>query len=312
MAGGAAAVGRVRLVEVLIGAVCAGGRRLARVRLEIAGMDPVAGLRRLVLQAVDPELLEAVVGPDLVPAWVAPLRAQYVRFQRAYPADWVDVEKVWRQQRARWRGALGAAGSQAACLARGYPERAGRGASALGVRSRRVAGRGVAGVPSEPSVAPSVAPLVHSPTPAGRAPAPAADEEAVVAGALVDGVLDDSEDSPAVSAAHPPGAAGAGSVNGVLPNPVQRPRSAAYERRRSDRASAGGDTVVPPSTPVLSGRPGELVERLVEAMLHSRARVEAVRRVWIAADGVPGGWDLWALDPLVLERLRAPERAPRR
>ena len=275
-------------------------------------MDPAAGLRRLVLQAVDPELLEAVVGPDLVPAWVAPLRAQYVRFQRAYPADWVDVEKVWRQQRARWRGALGVAGSQAACLARGYPERADRGASAPGVRSRRVAGSGVAGVPSEPSVAPSVAPLVHRPTPAGRAPAPAADEEAVVAGSLVDGVLDDAEDSPTVSAAHPPGAAGAGSVNGVLPNPAQRPRSAAYERRRNDLASAGGDTVVPPSTLVLSGRPGELVERLVEAMLHSRARVEAVRRVWIAADGVPGGWDLWALDPLVLERLRAPDRAPRR
>ena len=336
MAGGAAGGGRVRLVEVLIGALCAGGRRLARVRSEIAGMDPAAGLRRLVLQAVDPELLEAVVGPDLVPAWVAPLRAQYVRFQRAYPADWVDVEKVWRQQRARWRGASGAAGSRAACLARGYPERADRGASAPGVRSRRVAGSGVAGVPSERSVLPSGAPLVHRPTPAGRAPAPAADEEPVVAGSLVEEVLDEpedsppvpaayaplalesfhesslKEDSPPVPAAYAPGAAGAGSVQGVVPNPAQRGRSAAYERRRDDRASAVGDTVVPSSTLVLSGRPGELAERLVEAMQHSRARVESVRRVWIAADGVPGGWDLWALDPLVLERLRTPDRAPRR
>ena len=133
-----------------------------------------------------------------------------------------------------------------------------------------------------------------------------------MAGSLVDGVLDGLEDSPAVSAAHPPDAAGAGSVNGGVPNPSQRPRSAAYERRRNDRASADGDTVAAPSTLVLSGRPGELVERLVEAMLHSRARVESVRRVWIAADGVPGGWDLWALDPLVLERLRAVDRAPRR
>ena len=312
MAGGAVGGGRVRLVEVLIGAVCAGGRRLARVRSEIAGMDPAAGLRRLVLQAVDPELVEAVVGPDLSAAWVVPLRAQYVRFQRAYPADWVDVEKVWRQQRARWRGASGAAGSQSARLARGYQERADGRTSASGLRSHRVAGRGVASVPSGPSVSPSGVPLVHRPTPVGRAPAPAADEEAVVAGSLVDGVLDDSEDSPAVSAAHPPGAAGAGSVNGVLPNPAQRSRSAAYERRRNDRASVGGDTVAPPSTLVLSGRPGELVERLVEAMQHSRARVESVRRVWIAAGGVPGGWDLWALDPLVLERLRAPYRAQRR
>ena len=128
-----------------------------------------------------------------------------------------------------------------------------------------------------------------------------------MAGSLVDEVLDGPEDS-----AHPPAAAGAGSVHGVVLNPAQGPRSAAYDHHRGDRASAGGDTVVPSSTLVLSGRPGELVERLVEAMQHSRARVESVRRVWIAAEGAPGGWDLWALDPLVLERLRAPDRTRRR
>ena len=64
-------------------------------------MDAGDGVKRLVLQAVDPELLEAVVGPRLAPAWVKPLRAQYARFKQAYPADWVDVENVWRKQRAR-------------------------------------------------------------------------------------------------------------------------------------------------------------------------------------------------------------------
>ena len=39
----------------------------------------------------------------LAPAWVKPLRAQYARFEQAYSADWVDVEKVWRKQRARWQ-----------------------------------------------------------------------------------------------------------------------------------------------------------------------------------------------------------------
>jgi hypothetical protein len=34
---------------------------------------------------------------------VEPLRAQYSRFKQAYPKDWVDVEKVWRKQRERWR-----------------------------------------------------------------------------------------------------------------------------------------------------------------------------------------------------------------
>ena len=91
-----------QLVQILIGAVCAGGSRLSRVRSEFERMDAGEGVKRLVLQAVDPELLEAVVGPRLAPAWVKPLRAQYARFKQAYPADWVDVEKVWRQQRARW------------------------------------------------------------------------------------------------------------------------------------------------------------------------------------------------------------------
>ena len=92
-----------QLVPILIGAVCAGGARLSRVRSEFERMDAGQGVKRLVLQAVDPELLEAVVGPQLAPAWVKPLRAQYARFKQAYPADWVDVEKVWREQRARWR-----------------------------------------------------------------------------------------------------------------------------------------------------------------------------------------------------------------
>ena len=91
------------MVQILIGAVCAGGSRLSRVRSEFERMDAGAGVKRLVLPAVDPELLEAVVGPQLAPAWVKPLRARYARFKQAYPADWVDVEKVWREQRARWR-----------------------------------------------------------------------------------------------------------------------------------------------------------------------------------------------------------------
>ena len=91
------------LTENLIGAVCAGGSRLSRVRSQFERMDAGDGVKRLVLQAVDPELLEVVVGPRLAPAWVKPLRAQYARFKQAYPADWVDVEEVWRKQRARWR-----------------------------------------------------------------------------------------------------------------------------------------------------------------------------------------------------------------
>ena len=50
---------RPQVVEILIGAVCAGGSRLSRVRSEFERMDAGKGVKRLVLQAVDPELLEA-------------------------------------------------------------------------------------------------------------------------------------------------------------------------------------------------------------------------------------------------------------
>ena len=92
-----------QLVEILIGAVCTGGSRLSRARSDFERMNAGKAMKRLVLHAVDPELLEAVVGPQLAPAWVKPLRAHYARFKQKYPADWVDVEKTWQEQRARWQ-----------------------------------------------------------------------------------------------------------------------------------------------------------------------------------------------------------------
>ena len=92
-----------RVVEVLIGAVRDGGERLARARSDFERLDPNDGLKRLVRQAVDPELLETVVGPRLTSMWVDPLRAQYARFKQTRPAEWEEVEKTWREQRNRWR-----------------------------------------------------------------------------------------------------------------------------------------------------------------------------------------------------------------
>ena len=63
-----------QLVPILIGAVCAGGSRLSRVRSEFERMDAGKGMKRLVPQAVDPELLEAVVGPLLGTAGAMPVQ----------------------------------------------------------------------------------------------------------------------------------------------------------------------------------------------------------------------------------------------
>ena len=336
MPGGERAGGtRARLVEVLIGAVCAGGRRLARVRSEFEGMDPAASLRRLVLQAVDPELLAVVVGSELAPAWVVPLRAQYRRFQQAYPADWVDVEKVWREQRVRWRRSGSSAGSgSSGAVARAYPERASPGeASGRAAPSRAVTPRRAARPASAPVSGRPAAP-VHRPTPAGVPAVHGPDEEPLAAApdAVLDGMVDEMVDETADAGAGQQGvreersareAAGGGRpppplpsprsavVNGVPVEPAVSPGRAGSGQPvrarvpRSGSSSAAGDRIVAP------GAAGDLLERLARAMLDSRASVESVRRVWIDADGAAGGWDLWALDPAVLDRVRAlfPARA---
>jgi len=307
---------RVQLVEVLIGALCAGGPRLSRVRSEFERMDAVAGLKRLVLQAVDPELLAAVVGPRLSPAWVEPLRAQYARFKQAYPADWVDVEKVWREQRARWRrsggtAASGSAGSQAA--ARGYPERGVRDAGRA--VSPRAVPRSSPGAPAA-RPAPKVSP-VHRPVPAGVAavhepgvepvvapPDPVVSgEAAAAAAAAARGAVrkpDAAWESPRADVAASSDSVSGRAVNGAPADPPVAPRPAVEaERVPRDVGACSDDARI-----VLSGEAGALVERLLRAMADSRARVESVRRVWIDADGVVGGWDLWSLEVAAIDRVR--------
>jgi len=332
---------RVQLVEVLIGAVCAGGPRLLRVRSEFERMDAADGLKRLVLQAVDPELLAAVVGPRLFAAWVEPLRVQYARFKQAYPADWVDVEKVWREQRARWRRPEGAGAASAGPVSRGSGSSGSQGA-ARGYPARGVSAAGRAAPPrggGRPSpAAPAARPasresVAHRPVPAGVAAVHDLDVEPVVAppDRVVSGeVAADVADvdaaaaagwearkrDPAAKPAKPApadaeaagGSASGGGLNGVSADPPAPPRPAGAADRVPRRAAdSAGDAHI-----VFSGKAGALVERLLGAMRDSRARVESVRRVWIDADGVSGGWDLWALDPAVIDRVPGLQRGVER
>ena len=98
-----------------------------------------------------------------------------------------------------------------------------------------------------------------------------------------------------------------GGVNGAAVALPAAPRPVAGAGAVRDGAASSDDARI-----VLSGGAGALVERLLQAMADSRARVDSVRRVWIDADGVVGGWDLWALDPAVLDRVRALRRGVER
>ena len=94
---------RVKLVEVLIQAAHDGGFRLSQARSDLKRMNAGDKLEQLVRTAVDPELLAAVAGPRLASTWVDPLRAKYAGVKQAHPLEWLDVEKVWKEQRNRWR-----------------------------------------------------------------------------------------------------------------------------------------------------------------------------------------------------------------
>ncbi len=333
MAESAGARKRVDLVEVLIGAVCAGGPRLARARSDFEEMDPSnKGIERLMRSVVDPELLAAVVGPRLVPVWVEPLRARFAWFRQTYPADWVDVEKVWRQQRARWRRPAAGAGSGSAAVAtgsrvrsRGYPHRDPEPPRAGPVRAGRRSAPVLRG--ERPATQP---PPAHRPVPASVAAVDDPDVEPVVAppdpvasGEVAAELADEAarqvregDEAPKAVAARKPapppdpgvarGPVPGGGVNGVpaAPPPAPRPAVAASSSRG---APSSEDARI-----VLSGGAGSLVDRFLRAMADSRAQVDSVRRVWIDADGLVGGWDLWALDMTVADRVRALQRGRER
>ena len=167
-------------------------------------------------------------------------------------------------------------------------------------------------------------PRVHRPVPAGVAPLAdpevepvAAPPDPVLSGELADevaaeAVRQEREATPPVpvvdgspSGGHVPRRA----VNGlpaVPPSPPPSVRSVPAPAARSPVAASDDARIV------LSGGAGALVERLLQAMADSRVQVDAVRRVWIEADGLVGGWDLWALDPAVADRVRQLQRVRER
>ncbi len=317
---------RGRLADALVVAVVSGGSRLAAVRGRFAKADPRESMRRLVIDAVDPELLEAVVGPALAPRWVPLLEAQYRRFELAYPADWPDVEQAWRAQRRKWRRRPAAAAGPRP-LSRPYPERDPATSTAPAGRAAPPRGRSTGPRP-RPEAAGQAVTLAASPAPFGRAPAAGPGEESVAAPAEVD-----TGGGAAALAEEIAREDGRGPAREEPPRAGQ-----AAERDRSSRPASGGrplsDPPAPPDrlkeqsaeplSPAARAAPGGprasagaggeppvlLVERLLDAILTSREAVDAVRSAFLEAAGGAGGWHAWRLPPHVCDRLR--ERARER
>ena len=302
-----AAPARASLPEALIRAVVAGGETLRRVRRSFLAQSPDQHLQNLLVQVVDPELLLAVVGPDHEDRWIVPLRTRYAIFKRKYPADWFDVEKVWKLQRAQWRRPAGGDGRRS----RDYPA-ASDSASQLRVGSagpnRRA--RAPRSVPTARRAA--GAPAVRH-VPYGRAPDAAPDEVVVTVAAEVDTDPD------------------------LVPVPRVDPadRDAPRDRRRQsapDVAGSGSDAGVsgfgprrgapaappPPDVRVSSLEPGGPpadpsdyhLDRFIDLMLDSVGSLDDLIRGWRDGGFGPAGWRAFEICAQHVARLR--ERVPDR
>ena len=115
------------MVEILL----AGGEPLDDLRKLFSRLDPGMYLNALLVQAVDPDLLEHILPPAEASRWVPTLRARYVALRRHFPAPFLTVDQDWTRQRARWQSGGGAALEQPA--------------------DRRVDARDGAGAPAPPS-----------------------------------------------------------------------------------------------------------------------------------------------------------------
>ena len=75
---------------------------LQGLRTRFRGLDPVADIRPLVVELIDPQLLRVALGPELGPVWAPALEKIYGVMRDRHPAHFHDVHASWRRQRDYW------------------------------------------------------------------------------------------------------------------------------------------------------------------------------------------------------------------
>ena len=284
---------------------------------------------QVVMNALDPLLLQAVLGPAESARWLPLLREHYVQVQACYPAEFSDVETSWAGQREWWLQFV----EQVDEAADPSPASSGGGSAPApdssdarqrpSSRERRRPGRSAAATAPAPSAAqPSRARARPLPPPTSTAAAPSAAGAAVppLVSDEPDAVLDAVPVSPAPAKAapvRPPAAARPGApASGRPGSTAVRPRSPA--RVRAQAVTAAAPSVTPLDEPprvAATGRAGRATlgargRRLVEAASVSYDAVRALTREWAASDAPQTEWSDWAIGSGIFEqRLRARERA---
>ena len=88
--------------DALMVVVADGPSVCARWRETILSWDPRHAVPQIVMNALDPALLELILGPGDKNSLMRLLRAHYEDVRERFPGPFADVEQVWRIQRAWW------------------------------------------------------------------------------------------------------------------------------------------------------------------------------------------------------------------
>ena len=76
------------------------------IRGRFEGMAFETGLRGLVVELIDPQLLRVVLGPRLAPRWALGLEKLYKSMRERYPSQFPDIDQSWHRQRNYWHSLL--------------------------------------------------------------------------------------------------------------------------------------------------------------------------------------------------------------
>ena len=264
----------------------------ARWRETFLSWDPQHAVPQIVVNALDPALLELILGPDDKNSLVSLLRAHYADVRERFPGPFADVEQVWRIQRAWWMQFVEADDAEAtsAALAETFatldlllPHPAG----ALYLRGQRPARRLLPVRKQQPArAAPSRPASGSRPARAGSAPVPGEKgqlpEDRGSQPEAAAGSPQESDSGPrpgagsAVAAAAASGGASAGSGSGGVAADRSKPRARPLATPARPRVTGGRPAVAHRPARAAAAPSSAPGVRVAPATAHSPARAGRV------------------------------------
>ena len=291
-------------------AVATGQPACVELARQFAGWPLSEAVPQVVMNAIDPLLLETVLGPDESLRWLPLLREHYRQVKQYYHAEFAEVEKSWLLQREWWMQftappddeQAGAAGGGAASP----PDIVEAGVAGPVRTTRQAAHRPDIGVaraaPASPAPAAPAGGVAHATDAASASQLPLDATSPYASRNLV---------QPQPAPSPPPATAASPSPDVVPPakpaSPLRVPAPAATQVAVREVCDA------PPNAVASAGAGDACIgvrgRELLEAATVSWEAVRAVNDQWIRQDAGVSQWHSWALGSTAVQG-RARRREP--